>query len=332
MSDNILLQKKKVFIFQLRLLMLGLMGVWLLLPLESKAQKKELQRFEYAEMHMGVKVRLVAYAPGQTVAEQAARAAFDEVAALNNVMSNYVPSSELMRLCTRAGGPPVQVSKELFFILQRALTLSFLSGGAFDITVGPYADLWRDARRKQQLPDEQALAKAGARVGWQKVALDPVRRTVKLKVPGMQIDLGGIAKGYALDRALAVLKAHGVERALVDAGGDVAVSGPPPGEKGWKVTVKHASPANRALTLSHAAVASSGDTQQFVEFNGTRYSHIVDPRTGKGLTSRIAVTVVAPDGLTADSYATAISVMGASKGQQFAQAVAGVRAFIKEVQ
>jgi thiamine biosynthesis lipoprotein len=281
---------------------------------------------------MGVEVQVVLYAPSQTAAEEAVRASFDEIAAINDIMSNYVETSELMQLTERAAGSPVQVSPELFFILQRSLALSSISDGAFDITVGPYASLWREARRSEQLPADRQLAAADSLVGWQKIELDPVARTVQLQVPGMEIDLGGIAKGYALDRALAVLKQQGVERALVNAGGDVVVSGSPPGKEGWVVSAGSKDSTRRHITLSHAAVASSGDTEQFVESGGKRYSHIVDPRTGLGLTSRIAVTVVAPDGMTADSYATTVSVLGPEKGRQFVDRFPGVTAYIHRAQ
>lgn len=302
----------------------------LLLISGSTAFGQQLQRYSYTEIHMGVEVQIVLYAPDRTAADDAVRAAYDEIASVNDVMSNYVRTSELMQLCDRAGGPPVEVSDELFFILQRSQAMASISGGAFDVTVGPYADLWRQARRGGRLPSDSALAAADSLVGWQKIALDPIERTVQLEVPGMQIDLGGIAKGYAIDRSLAVLEHRGVERALVNAGGDVAVSGPPPEEKGWEVGIANADSTHRRITLSHAAVASSGDTEQFVAIDGQRYSHIVDPRTGLGLTSRIAVTVVAPDGMTADSYATTISVLGPEKGRQFVDRFPGINAYIRQ--
>src|SRR5205807_2426091 len=157
------------------------------------------------------------------------QAAFARVASLDASMSDYRQESELMRLCAKAGGPPVRVSDELFFVLRRAEEVSRRSDGAFDVTVGPVVRLWRRARRTQKLPDRDQLAQALARVGYKNVRLDARARTVQLLKPGMQLDLGGIAKGYAADEALKALKKHGVTRALVAAGGDVAMSGPPPG-------------------------------------------------------------------------------------------------------
>ena len=136
--------------------------------------------------------------------------------------------------------------------------------------------------------------------------------TVLLKLPGMQLDLGGIAKGYAADEALATLRARGIKSALVAVGGDIAIGDAPPGQQGWRIGLE---PVGGELLLHNAAVSTSGDTEQFREIGGVRYSHIIDPKTGRGITSRIAVTVVARRGLEADPIATAISVLGEERGR-----------------
>ena len=274
-----------------------------------------LARFQYTQLHMGVPVRIVLYAaPDQTTAEQAAPAAFRRFAELEQVMSDYRPTSELMRLCDRAGtGKPVAVSPDLWRVLERAKRVSRETEGAFDVTVGPFVALWRRARKSGALPTRAELGDAAVRVGWQKVHLNKRDRTVRLAVPGMRLDLGGIAKGDACDQAQQVLKQNGVTRALIEAGGDIVVSGPPPGERGWKIAVANA-PDKTELTLANAAISSSGDTEQFVTFAGRRYSHVVDPATGLGLSDRVAVTISAPDGLTSDSLSTALCVLGRERG------------------
>lgn len=269
---------------------------------------------------MGVQARIVLYAPDEAVARKAARAAFDRIAALEDVMSDYRPGSEVRRLCVQPAGTPVPVSADLFAVLERAVWLSRLSDGAFDVTVAPVVQLWRTARRSGRLPSEAARRAALARVGWRHVRLDAAARTVTLGRSGMQIDLGGIAKGYAIDQALAVLQAHGVERALVELGGDMVVGAPPPGEPGWRIRVAYADEAHRWQILSHAAVSTSGDTEQFVEIDGRRYSHVVDPRTGLGLTTRVAATVVAPDAFTSDGLATMLTVLGREQGLSLVRA------------
>lgn len=282
---------------------------------------------------MGVQARIVLYAPEAQAARTAALAAFDRLAALEDVMSDYRPASELMRLCARSGGDPVPVSDDLFAVLARAEELARLSDGAFDVTVGPYVRLWRAARRTGRMPAADALAEAAARVGWRHVVLDAAAQTVRLAVPGMQLDLGGIAKGYAIDAALAVLRAHGVDRAYVALGGDVVVGAPPPGEAGWALQVAYADTAHRHVVLAHAAISSSGDTEQFVEIDGRRYSHVVDPHTGLGLTSRVAATVVAPCATCSDGLATLLTTLGPARGLPLLEAhFPEARAYVRRVE
>jgi thiamine biosynthesis lipoprotein len=302
----------------------------LLACLPTVAAEPPLMRFTFVEPHMGTRFRIVLYAPDEGTAHKASRAAFDRVAALDACMSDYKADSELMRLCAKAGGKPVPVSDELFFVLSRAQELARRSDGAFDVTVGPVVRLWRRARRTQQLPDPDKLAQARALVGYKNVRLDARAHTVQLLKPGMLLDLGGIAKGYAADEALAVLAKHGVTRALVAAGGDIAVSAAPPGEAGWKVAIAplpndEAAPGPYML-LENAAVSTSGDAEQFVEIDGKRYSHIVDPRTGLGLVGRMSATVVARNGISADSMTKVVAVLGAEKGFPIIESVPGASA------
>lgn len=283
------------------------------------------QRFEYSQVAMGVRARIVLYAKDEATAKQAASAAFDRVATLEDIMSDYRPTSELMRLCEKAGGPPVKVSPELLFIFTKSQELSRRSGGAFDVTVGPMVRLWRTARKSGGLPTSAEISAAQSLVGWRKMTVLSKASTVKLVLPGMKLDLGGIAKGYACDEAIRVLKQQGIKSTLVEMGGDIAVSNPPPGTKGWEIEI-----AGKTMTLSNKAVSSSGDTEQFVEIGGKRYSHIVDSKTGLGLTNRIAVTIIAPNGVTSDGLSTAVSVLGDQKGKALAMTYPGVQAYIRK--
>ena len=269
---------------------------------------------------MGVQVRIVLYAPDEAVAEAAARAAFGRIAALENVMSDYRPTSELMRLSAQSGGHPVPVSDDLFAVLAQAQHLAQLSEGAFDVTVGPHVQRWREARRTGRLPAPDVQAATANRVGWQHVHLDSAQQTAQLTALDMQLDLGGIAKGFAADEAIKTLTHHGIDQALVEIGGDIVVSGPPPGQDGWRIRIENAEAGRPDTTLAHAAISSSGDTAQFVEIGGRRYSHVVDPRTGLGLTNRIAVTVIAPSGLLSDGLATLLGVLGPERGAALVKA------------
>lgn len=278
-----------------------------------------LERYEYRQSHMAMPVRIVLYAPHDTTARQAASVAFERIEALENRMSSYRPESELNRLSKRSGGPPVRISAPLFAVLRHARTLARTSNGAFDPTAGPYLALWSEARATGRLPDSSALQEAGARVGWQKLRLNADARTARLTADSMRLNLGGIAKGFILQRALDTLSAAGVPRAMIEAGGDLVMSGPPPGRTGWRVRLPAAGPkgASRTIQLIHSAVATSGDTEQYVEIDGTRYSHVVDPRTGLGVTHRLLVTVIADAGTIADGLATTVSVLGEERGRAF---------------
>jgi thiamine biosynthesis lipoprotein len=272
---------------------------------------------------MGVDFHLKFYAADRPTAERIARKTYARVEQLNAIFSDYHPASELNRLCQKLHGQPVKVSRELFDILQRAQTLARETDGAFDITAGPMIRLWRTARRQQKLPTPEALAAVKPRVGFEKIKLNARNRTVTLLAPEMQLDLGGIAKGYAVDEAMKILKANCIRRAFVAASGDMLTSAPPIDREGWRVLVRNVDQFGnlylRTVHLKHQALSTSGDTEQFVEFNGRRYSHIVDPRTGHGLTHRIQVTVISEASTKSDSHATVISVLGIERGLNFAK-------------
>lgn len=278
-----------------------------------------LERFEYTQPEMGVPFRIVLYAASREQGDAAAQAAFDCIAALNAVMSDYEYDSELSTLSRTAGsGQAVHVSDDLWRVLVRAQDLARRTDGAFDVTIGPVISLWRKARRDGALPEPTRLARALASSGWRNLELDSHAHTATLRVPGMRLDLGGIAKGYAMDEALKVLEQHGIKRALVSGGGDMAVSEPPPSKPGWRIEIAPLdvpdAPPARFVLLRHTGLATSGDLFQHVEIDGVRYSHIVNPHTGIGLTDHSLVTVIARDGMTADSLSTAVSVLGPDRG------------------
>ncbi|MCX7824241.1 MAG: FAD:protein FMN transferase [Verrucomicrobiae bacterium] len=307
-------------------------------------------RFEFTRPAMGMPVRITLYAPDRAAADAAADAAFKRIKELNAILSDYEPDSELSLLSkTSGGGETVPLSPDLWTVLSRAQELSRRSDGAFDVTVGPAVWLWRKARVVRKLPDPAALAEAMKAVGWRKIVLDPQKRAAKLLVPNMRLDLGAIAKGYAADEALAALRRRGVTRALVAAGGDMALGDPPPGKPGWRIAVAslemaeddvcghawrpqpqgaNAQDPPHFIIASRCSLATSGDLFQHVEIDGKRYSHIVDPRTGIGLTDHSLVVVIARDGIAADGLATTVSVLGPRAGLKLIEATAGAEAFV----
>lgn len=291
-----------------------------------------LQRFHKTKVEMAVSVIVTLYAPDPTTANTAAEAVFRRFNQLNDVLSDYDKNSELRRLCATAGsGKAVSVSDDLWVVLSAAVELAHQSNGAFDPTIGPVVRLWRRARRRGVMPDAERLAQCKKLVDYRLIHLDRKHKTVELLKPGMRIDLGGIAKGYALDEAMRVLREHGISRALVDAGGDLVLGDPPLGKEGWKVAMAPLNPeatSSRYLRLSRVAIATSGDAWQHVEIDGRRYSHLVDPRTGMGLMDRSSVTVIAPHGMTADGLASALSVMGPKAGLKLIETIPAAAAFV----
>jgi thiamine biosynthesis lipoprotein len=277
----------------------------------TEAPQPALARFQYTQVHMGVPVRLTVYAPDEQTASTACRAAYERMAQLDDILSDYRSQSELMRLSAKAGGGPVPVSNELYTVLAYARAVSSASDGTFDVTVGPAVQLWRRARKTHQMPTDAELAEARGKMGYRKVVLDPDARTVTLVTPGMRLDLGGIAKGYAGDEVIGVLKAHGIRRALFEAGGDIVASDAPPDKRGWTIELFDSDPDHpRRVDIANSAISTSGDTEQFVILNGRRYSHVVDPRTAIGLTNHHLATVTAKKGITTDALSTALTVLG----------------------
>jgi thiamine biosynthesis lipoprotein len=208
----------------------------------------------------------------------------------------------------------IEVSNDLFAVLNSAKHFSTISNGAFDITVAPFVRLWRRSRRQQELPKQLHLDRAKELIGNSLWELDEPSHRVRFFKSGMRFDLGGIAKGYAIDQAFEMLQKNGFDRILIDAGGDLRVGNAPPNEKGWKISLN----GHETILLENTAIAASGDRFQFVEINGVRYSHLIDPKTGLGLTTPITVHVVASAATEADALASAIAVLGTEKGIEFA--------------
>jgi FAD:protein FMN transferase len=277
------------------------------------------EKFVAEEVHMGTVFRITVYGDNP---RNAVRAAFDRVAVLDNELSDYKPDSELNLICRNGRG---LTSDDLYRVLRTALRLSSESDGAFDITLGPVIRLWRLKR----VPEQAEMGLAMQRVGYKHVLLGD--HQVTLGLAGMQLDLGAIAKGFAAEEALIVLRSRGFTKALVAASGDLAIGDAPPGKVGWTVALE---PLNERhiVELRNTFVGTSGDQEQFVESRGIRYSHIIDPQTGMGLTQRVGVSVIAPNGMLADALGTTLSVVAARSGVGAAQTLAakyeGVRALV----
>ena len=279
------------------------------------AESSAAGRYEFTSDHMGTRFGLTLYCNSREQAEAASRDAFARVKAIENALTDYDPKSEAMRVCKHNDqnpGVPIPVSDDLFDCLTISREVAVLTNGKFDPTVGPLTKLWRLSRRTQQPTDPETLSAALKTVGYAKIALDPGRKTVAFTTPGVRLDFGGIGKGFAADEVLKLLRSkYKITKALVAAGGDVTCGDAPPGSTGWVVAVKPLAGGRpeRHLRLANQSVSTSGDLDQVALIGGVRYSHVLDPTTGVGLTGRRSVTVVARTGALADGLTKAASVL-----------------------
>jgi thiamine biosynthesis lipoprotein len=265
-------------------------------------------------MHkMGSPFNIVFYSTSIQKADSAANESFKLVDSINIICSDYDTSSELYKLRSYEPGKPIKVSTILFELLIAARQAHKDSNGSFDITIGPLSLLWRSARKSHIFPRPGAIDTARALVGFRFIKLDMQLQTITFLKAGIQLDMGGIAKGYASDKVAALLKTLAITNALVDAGGDMMAMGSPPQKKGWRIGVnipeQQEALLNTKLLLTNKAVATSGDAFQFMLQDGKKYGHIIDARTGYGVTFQRNVTVVSPNATTADWLATACSIL-----------------------
>lgn len=268
-----------------------------LLLLVSLAEAAE--RYQDSQPHMGTVVTITLYADSPEKAQQAFFAAFRRIAQIEQILTDYNSQSELSRIC-QLNAP---MSPELRTVIGASQKLSEVSQGAFDITVGPLSRLWRTARKEKRLPTDDEIQHALQRSGYQKLTVKD--GVASCAVPDMQLDAGGIGKGYAGDEGLKVLREMGIRQALIAVSGDIVAGDAPPDRPGWRVKIP-----GEILTITNQAVSTSGDEFQFLEVEGVRYSHIFDPRTGQALKNSRTVTVIAKKGIDADSITKTVSVEG----------------------
>ncbi|MEP6947832.1 MAG: FAD:protein FMN transferase [Ginsengibacter sp.] len=287
----------------------------------------QLKRFTFSQPKMGSPFNIIFYSADSLQASSIATQCFQLVDSFVFIYSDYLDSSELNKLCATAGktNDPVTVSPALFDILLLSRTAYEKSDGTFDITLGPLTKLWRKARKGNTFPDDKTVKEKLALTGFKKISLDTVTRRVQLLQPGMQLDLGGIAQGYIGQRVIDFLRTKNIANALVDVSGDIVAIGAPPGTSGWTVGInipeKTDELQKRNLLIINKAVTTSGDVYQHFDHNGKRYSHIIDPRTGYGITSQKNVTVIANDGTTADWLTKACSILSARKAKKLAHSL-----------
>jgi len=277
---------------------------------------------------MGTSIRVELWSDDRANSEAAIAAVMQEMHRIDAAMSPFKPESELSRINREAAHHAVPVTQEMFALLQRAIGFSQMSEGAFDITFASVGQLY-DYRERIK-PSAAQLSVARASVGYQNLVLDPHARTVHFAREGVRIDLGGFAKGYAVDNGAAILRRHGIAHGIVTAGGDSHIVGDRRGRP-WAIGIRD--PRRQGaivamLPLEDAALSTSGDYERFFESDGIRFHHVIDPKTGKSPSHVQSVTVVARDGLTTEAFSKCVFVMGVQKGLQFIESKVGVDAVI----
>ncbi len=295
------------------------LSLYLILALIFSGSCERTRVVKRAQFHMGTVVEITALGNDISSVGSAVEAAFGEISRVESVMSRFREGSDIWRINQAAGLEPVVVSAEVFELLERSQRLSAASSGAFDITFAGLYGLWDFTTQAQALPAEQDIRERLLLVGYDKLILSETELSVFLEKPGMKLDLGGIAKGYAVDRAIQILLDHGIYDGLVNAGGDIRAMGSHKG-RAWAVGVQD--PRNKdnllyRLEVGEAAVATSGDYEKFIILDGQRYCHIIDPRSGLPAAGVRSVTIAAPSAMLADAYATAVFVLGSDLGLQF---------------
>jgi thiamine biosynthesis lipoprotein len=269
---------------------------------------------------MGTRVSVELWADDEARGRELVADVMGEYHRIDAAMSTYKPDSEISRVNDHAAQAPMVIGDELFGLVERSLELSAASGGAFDITYDSVGYLY-DFRARQRPTDRQIEERIGA-VDYRHVVLDRARRTIFFEAKGVRINLGGIAKGYVVERAAAMLRANGVEHALLNAGGDTRVIGDRRGQP-WIVGIRHPRVADEVVTrlpLVDEAISTSGDYERYFEENGRRYHHIINPATGRPTEGILTVTVIGPDGTMTDGLDTAIFVLGVERGLELIEA------------
>jgi len=293
-----------------------------LLVFSTPLLQAQTRKFSYSEMKMGSPFNLIIVSTDSNKAKHLAQKSYELVDSLSHIFSNYDSSSELSKINASAGLLPYKMSTAMLDLVQKSQYAYIQSKGAYDISIGPLSSLWRNARKAKLFPEASTVLATKKLVDFAQIKINKRLGTIFLPVSGMQLDFGGIAKGYIAGWVINYLKANGIQQALADAGGDIVMSGAPLNQKGWLIGVNLPETTdellNKKLQISNCSVATSGDVFQFIEYKGIKYSHIINPLTGYGVTNLRNVTIIAKTGATADWLATACSILPIQEAKQLA--------------
>ncbi|VAX33040.1 FAD:protein FMN transferase [hydrothermal vent metagenome] len=305
-------------------LIIPLVIALLITAIFSCTPKQELQR--RTQFIMGTLVEITVREMDPEIAQSAITSAFDEIRRLENLMSTHIAHSEISQLNTMAGGKAsLGVSPDVLAVIRRGVYWGNQTNGALDISIGPVSSLWSFDNDNPSLPNAKRLEDATHLVNFRKIAID--ESNVHLKQQGMSLQLGAIAKGYAVDRAMKVLEKNGIRHGLINAGGDLIALGERKDGQPWTIGLQHPRQPEKlsaSFSLSGKAVATSGDYQKYFIQDGTRYHHILDPATGMPAKGVVSCTIIAETVMDADALATAVFVLGPEKGMALVDSVEGV--------
>lgn len=295
----------------------------LLAHLAALPAAAEVVRYEESRVSMACTYTIVVYGDAAQPLKRIVSAALDEVDRIDRLMSHYRQDSPLSRINRESAIAPVKVEPELFDFIKECLRFSRESDGAFDITVGPLMKAWGFFHGEGRMPREAELSDARNKIGYQRVIMNEEAKTVRFGRAGVELDLGGIAKGYAVDRAVNILKQQGIERALVSAGGSTIYGlGSPPEDNGWEVEIQDPIDHKKSVAvvrLKNRALSVSGSYEKFFEVDGVRYSHIMNPRTARPVQNVLSVAVMTGNGTTGDALDNVFYVLGVEESRTFLQ-------------
>lgn len=306
--------RARIYLSVLSFLVLGLVGCGWRGPVMFKSPSVEV---------MSTVANLIAVADDEAVAEAAVKAAIEKLRYVDELMSDYDSEAQLYKVNQTAFDGPVKIDDDLMYVISESIKYSELSGGKFDVTVGPMVDLWRKVGEENKRPGDEEIAAAKAKIGYDKLIIDEEKSTIGFKVDGMRIDLGGIAKGYSIDLAVEAMKEAGATAGMVDVGGDIRCFGKPVGKDQWRIGLQDPTSEEVLLVLkfNDVAIATSGDYRRFVMVGDEKYSHIMDPKAGSSAKGLSSVTVIAPTAISADALATTVTVMGTKEGLKLVEGV-----------
>lgn len=291
---------------------------------ELIAQKKVLKL-------MGSRFEISAVASTEQLAWDAINAGIEEIKRIEKLISSWDKDSQTSAIIHQAGVQPVQVDKELFDLITRARKISKLTEGAFDISYASMDRIWKFDGSMKEMPSSDIVKKAADKINWQDIVLDPVAQTIFLKRKEMKIGFGAIGKGYAANRAKQIMQQYSIEGGVVNASGDLIAWGKNINPDGWTIKIADPKDKNKVLgilNINDLAIVTSGDYEKFVEFDGKRYAHIIDPRTGYPTTGIKSVTIVCPDAELADALATSVFVLGKKAGLELVDKLKSVECLI----